>query len=138
MDSLPLRAILILAGAYLLCFAVFATQGIPVAEGGEPVRSTMLATLVAGSYTLTSLAAIVFARSILGLFIDFSRPVAFFRALAAVTDPFLALFRPVTPGFLHPAFHGFHAAFCLYFVKLLIFGGFGAPPPWVLLLFALG
>jgi uncharacterized protein YggT (Ycf19 family) len=138
MDNLSLRAILILAGAFLLCFAVFATQGVPVAAGGERIQSTVLATFAAGTYALTSLAAIVFARAVLGLFVDFSRPVAFFRALAGVTDPFMALFGPVTPGFLHPAFHAFFAAFCLYFIKMLIFGGFGAPPPWVFILFALG
>jgi uncharacterized protein YggT (Ycf19 family) len=84
------------------------------------------------------LAAIVFARAVLGIFIDFTRPVAFFRALAGITDPFIALFAPITPGFLHPAFHSFYAAFCLYFIKMMIFGGFGAPPPWVFILLALG
>ena len=137
MDSQSLRAILILAGAFLLCFAVFATQGVPVAQGSEPVRSGVLATVAAGAYSLTSLAAIVFARGVLGLFIDFSRPVAFFRALAGVTDPFLALFAPLTPGFLVEQMRPFYAAFCLYFIKMLIFGGFGAPPPWIFILFAL-
>jgi len=137
MDNLSLRALLILGGAYLLCFAVFASQGAPVAEGGQQTLSPAMAALAAGSYTLTSLAAIVLARAILGLFIDFSRPVAFFRALAGVTDPFMALFAPVTPGFLHEAFRPFHAAFCLYLVKLLIFGAFGAPPPWVFLYLAM-
>ena len=138
MDPLSLRALLILAGAYGLCFAVFATQGVPVAEGSARVESGFLAAIAAASYSLTSLAAIVFARSVLGLFVDFSRPVAFFSVLGTLTDPFLALFRPVTPGFLHPAFHGFYAAFCLYFLKMLLLGGFGAPPPWVFVLFALG
>lgn len=138
MDNLSLRAILILIGAFLLCFAVFATQGVPVAAGSEKVSSTILATFAAGTYSLTSLAAIVFSRAVLGIFIDFSRPVAFFRALAHVTDPFVALFAPLTPGFLLPAFHAFFAAFCLYFIKMMIFGGFGAPPPWVFILLALG
>jgi uncharacterized protein YggT (Ycf19 family) len=138
MDNLSLRAILILIGAFLLCFAVFATQGVPVAEGGEKIHSTFLATLAAGTYSLTSLAAIMFSRAVLGLFIDFTRPVTFFRALAGLTDPFLALFAPITPGFLHPAFQPFYAAFCLYFIKILIFGGFGAPPPWVFILLAMG
>jgi uncharacterized protein YggT (Ycf19 family) len=138
MDKLSLRAILILASAFIMCFVVFATQGIPVAEGSEKINSTVLATFAAGTYSLTSLAAIVFARAVLGIFIDFSRPVAFFRALAGITDPFIALFAPITPGFLHPAFHSFFAAFCLYFIKMMIFGGFGAPPPWVFILLALG
>jgi uncharacterized protein YggT (Ycf19 family) len=138
MDNLGFRAILILIGAFLLCFAVFATQGIPVAEGGVKVDSTILATLAAGTYALTSLAAMVFARAVLGLFVDFSRPVAFFQVLAGLTDPFTALFAPITPGFLLPAFHPFYAAFCLYFIKMMIFGGFGAPPPWVFILLALG
>jgi len=138
MDSPSIRAILILAGAFLLCFAVFATQGVPVAGGGEPVRSGTIAALAAGSYSLTSLAAIVFARGVLGLFFDFSRPVTFFRTLGGVTDPFVALFAPVTPGFLVEQMRPFYAAFCLYFIKMLIFGGFGALPPWVFILFALG
>ncbi len=138
MDSLSFRAILILAVAFLLCFLVFATLGVPMAEGGRRAESTILATLAAGAYTLTSLAAIVFARGVLGLFVDFSRPVAFFRVLGSVTDPFMALFGPLTPGFLHEAMRPFFAAFCLYFIKVLIFGGFGAPPPWLFLLLVLG
>lgn len=100
----------------------------PVPGGGAPVRSPVLAALLAGAYALASLAAIVFARGVLGLFVDFTRPVAFFRALSRITDPLIALFAPVTPGFLHPAFRPFYAAFCLFFLKMLIFGGLGAPP----------
>ncbi|HUS54507.1 MAG TPA: hypothetical protein VMY41_10950 [Thermohalobaculum sp.] len=133
MDKLSLRAILILIGAFVLCFAVFATQGVPFAEGSEPVASNILATWVSGAYALTSLAAIVLARAVLGLFVDFSRPIVFFQALAGVTDPFLALFEPITPGFLHPASRPFYAAFCLFFIKMLIFGAFGAPSPMLLL-----
>lgn len=138
MDNLAFRAVLILAGAFLLCFAVFEGIGLPMAEGGERVHSTFLATWVAGSYTLMALAATVFARGVLGLFVDFSRPVAFFRALAGVTDPFMALFAPITPSFLHEAMHPFYAAFCLYIIKFLIFGGFGVFPPSLLLLIMLG
>lgn len=138
MDSLSLRAVLILAGAFLLTFAVFATLGPPMAEGGTRPDSAILATIAAGTYTLTSLAAVVFARGVLGLFIDFSRPVAFFRALAGIADPFVALFGPITPGFLHQAMRPFYAAFCLYFLKILIFGGFGAPPIWLFILLLLG
>ena len=138
MDNLSFRAIGILTAAFLLCFLVFKTQGVPMAEGGQRIDSTIFATIAAGSYTLTSLAAICFARAVLGIFIDFSRPVAFFRALAGVTDPFIALFAPITPGFLHPVMEPFFAAICLYLIKMLIFGGFGAPPPWLLILFLLG
>ncbi len=109
-----------------------------MAEGRRPPDSSILATLAAGSYTLTALAAVVFARGVLGLFVDLSRPVAFFRALGGVSDPFVALFAPLTPGFLHEAARPFFAAFCLYFLKMLIFGAFGAPPPWLLLIFLLG
>ena len=138
MDSLSLRAVLILAGAFLLSFAVFSSLGTPAAEGGVRPESTIFATIAAGAYTLTALAAIVFSRGVLGLFVDFSRPVAFFRALATVTDPFMALFGPLTPGFLHEAMQPFFAAFCLYFIKIFIFGGFGAPPIWLFLLILLG
>lgn len=143
MDSLSIRAILILAGAFLLTFAVFAWFGLPVAEGSERARSVdpFLLTLLSTNYTLTSLAAIVFARGVLGLFVDFSRPVAFFRALAGITDPFMALFGPITPGFLQEAFRPFYAAICLYFIKVFIvfflFGGFGIPSPLLLLSIAL-
>ena len=133
MDNLSLRAIAILVGAFVLCFLVFTTQGVPFAEGGERVNSNILATWVAGAYALTSLAAIVFARAVLGLFLDFSRDVAYFRVLASITDPFSALFAPVTPDFLHPAFKPFYVAFCLFFIKMLIFGVFGAPSPMLLL-----
>ncbi len=146
MDSQSFRAVLILGIAFVLCFLVFASLGPPVAEGGpgggpggaRGADATILATLAAGAYTLTSLAAVVFARGLLGLFVDFSRPVAFFRALGSLTDPFTALFAPLTPGFLHEAMRPFYAAFCLYFIKVLIFGGFGAPPPWLFLLLVLG
>jgi len=134
MNSLALRGLLILIGAFVLCFAVFVILGPPRAEGGAPVDSTFFATLAAGTYALTSLAAIVFSRAVLGLFVDFSRPVTFFRVLGSITDPLVALFEPVTPGFFEPAFKPFYTAICLFFIKVLIFGGFGAPPPWLLLL----
>ena len=134
MNSLALRGLMILTGAFVLCFAVFVSQGPPRAEGGAPSGSAFLATLAAGTYALTSLAAIVFSRAVLGLFVDFDRPVTFFRVLGSITDPLVALFEPVTPGFLEPALRPFYAAFCLFFIKMLMFGGFGAPPPWLLLL----
>ncbi len=128
MNSPALRGLLILIGAFMLCFLVFMVQGVPFAAGGERTDSTILAILLAGAYSLVSLGAIVFARGVLALFIDFSRPIVFFRALAGVTDPLMALFAPITPGFLHPAFRPFYAAFCLFFIKIFLFGGFGAPP----------
>ena len=128
MNSPALRGLLILIGAFLLCLAVFMVQGVPFAAGGERTDSTILAIFLAGAYSLVSLGAIVFARGVLGLFIDFSRPIVFFRALAGVTDPLMALFTPITPGFLHPAFRPFYAAFCLFFIKVFLFGGFGMPP----------
>jgi len=134
MSSTALRGLLILIGAFVLCFAVFVLLGPPRAEGGAQSNSPFLATLAAGTYSLSSLAAIVFSRAVLGLFIDFNRPVTFFRVLGSITDPLVALFAPVTPGFLEASFKPFYAAFCLLFIKLLIFGGFGAPPLWLLLL----
>ena len=137
MNSPALRGLLILIGAFLMCFVVFMVQGPPMAEGGARVDSTFFATVAAGTYALTSLAAIVFSRAVLGLFVDFDRPVTFFRVLGSITDPFVALFAPVTPGFLEPAFKPFYAAFCLYFIKMLLFGVGAAPPPWVFILLAL-
>ena len=137
MPGQALRGLLILIGAFLLCFAVFVLQGPPRAEGMPQVDSVFFATVAAGTYALTSLAAIVFARGVLGLFIDFTRPVAFFQALGSITNPLIALFEPVTPGFLVPAFRPFHAAFCLYFIKVMLFGIGAAPPPWVFVLLAL-
>jgi uncharacterized protein YggT (Ycf19 family) len=138
MNSSALRGLLILIGAFILCFIVFTVQGPPRAEGGAQLYSTFFATVAAGTYALTSLAAVVFARAVLDLFIDFNRPVTFFQVLGSITDPFMALFAPVTPGFLHPAFKPFHAAFCLYFIKMLLFGIGSVPPPWLLILLALG
>ena len=138
MNSLALRRLLILIVAFLLCFSVFKAQGLPMAEGGARIDSTFFATVAAGTYALTSLAAIVFSRAVLGLFVDFNRPVTFFRVLGSIADPFVALFEPVTPGFLDPAFRPFYAAFCLYFIKLLMFGIGAAPPPWVFILLVLG
>jgi len=138
MNSLALRGLLILIGAFLLCFILFTVQGPPMAEGGVRIDSPFFATVAAGTYALTSLAAMVFARAVLGLFVDFNRPVTFFQVLGSITDPFMALFAPVTPGFLHPAFKPFHAAFCLYFIKMMLFGIGAAPPPWVFILLALG
>ncbi len=138
MNSLALRGLLILMGAFVLCFAVFTELGPPRAEGGAQGDSAFLATLAAGTYALTSLAAIVFSRAVLGLFVDFSLPVTFFRVLGSITDPLVALFEPVTPGFLEPAFKPFYAAFCLYFIKMMLFGIGATPPPWVFILLALG
>ncbi len=138
MNSLALRGLMILIAAFLLCFVVIKMQGPPIAEGGARIDSSFFATVAAGTYALTSLAAIVFLRAVLGLFVDFNRPVTFFRVLGSITDPLAALFEPVTPGFLDPAFRPFYAAFCLYFIKLLMFGIGTAPPPWVFILLALG
>ena len=134
MSSLALRGLLILIGAFFLCFVVFKMQGPPMAEGGARIDSTFFATVAAGTYALTSLAAIVFLRAVLGLFVDFNRPVTFFRVLGSITDPLAALFEPVTPGFFEPDFKPFYTAICLFFLRILMFGGFGAPPPWLLLL----
>ena len=57
--------------------------------------------------------------------------------LGSIADPFVALFAPVTPGFLVPPLKPFFAAFCLYFLKMMLFGIGAAPPPWVFLLIAL-
>ncbi len=137
MNSLALRGLLIMTGAFLLCFVVFTALGPPRAEGGARIDSSFFATVAAGTYALTSLAAIVFSSGVLGLFVDFSRPVTFFRVLGSITDPLVALFAPVTPGFLDPALRPFYAAFCLYFIKMLLFGIGAAPPPWIFILLAL-
>ena len=134
MNSLALRGLMILIAAFLLCFVVIKMQGPPIAEDGTRIDSSFFATVAAGTYALTSLAAIVFLRAVLGLFVDFNRPVTFFRVLGSITDPLAALFEPVTPGFFEPAFKPFYTAICLFFLKFLMFGGFGAPPPWLLLL----
>ena len=138
MSGPALRGLLILIGAFLLCFVVFKLQGPPRAEGSPQIDSTFFATVAAGTYSLTSLAAIVFSRAVLGLFVDFSRPVTFFQVLGSITDPLMALFEPVTPRFLEPAFRPFFTAFCLYFIKMLLFGIGAAPPPWVFILLAMG
>ena len=97
MNKLAMRGLLILIVAFLLCFIVFMVQGPPRAEDGTRIDSPFFATVAAGTYTLTSLAAIVFSRAVLGLFIEFNRPVTFFRVLGTITDPLVALFEPVTP-----------------------------------------
>ena len=119
--------------------AIAASDIIVEAVSEKPaVKTGFFATVAAGTYALTSLAAIVFSRAVLGLFIDFNRPVTFFRVLGSITDPFMALFDPVTPGFIEPALKPFYTAFCLYFIKMMLFGVGAAPPPWVFLLLALG
>jgi uncharacterized protein YggT (Ycf19 family) len=138
MNSLALRGLLILTGAFLLCFALFMVQGLPQAEGGGRISSPFFATIAAGSYSLTALAAVVFSRAVLGLFVDFSRPVTFFKVLGSITDPLVALFDPVTPGFIEPGVKPFYTAFCLYFIKMMMFGIGSAPPPWVLIWLSLG
>ena len=133
MNSTALRGLLILTGAFVLCFAIFVILGPPGAGGGVEIDSGIFTTVAAGTYALTSLAAIVFSRAVLELFVDFSRPVTFFRVLGSITDPLVALFEPVTPGFFEPALKPFFTAICLFLLKILMFGGFGAPPPWLLL-----
>ncbi len=138
MSDQALRGLLILLGAFGLCFVVFLGLGPPRSEGAPEVDSVFFATIVAGTYSLTSLAAILFARGVLGLFVDFSRPVAFFQVLGSITDPLIALCEPVTPGFVEPPLKPFLAAFWLYFLKVLVFGIGSIPPPWLFLLLALG
>ena len=69
MNSTALRGLLILMGAFVLCFAIFVILGPPGAGGGVEIDSGIFTTVAAGTYALTSLAAIVFARAVLGMFV---------------------------------------------------------------------
>lgn len=125
MRSSAFRGLVIIVGAYVLGVITFAAGGFPA----------IAAVFLGGSYALTALAALMFSRGVLELFLGVDRPITFFVVLRRITDPLLALFDPLTPGFLLPFAASLYAAFLFYLLKTFLFGDavLGVPPLFILL-----
>ncbi len=125
MKASALNGILLLVGTYLLAFATFLFAGAPVE----------VAVFLGGTYALTAIAAFLFSRGVLELFVGSDRDITFFVVLRKLTDPLLALTAPITPGFLLPFAVSLYAAFLYFFLKLFLFGDafLGVPPLFILL-----
>lgn len=130
MSGNALRAVIYLAIAYALATAVFTYAGANAVE----------ATLGGAGYAIMAFAAMLFSRGLLEIFVNIYRDAAFFVVLRKLTDPFLALCAPLTPGFLVDFARSLHAAFILYMMKVLLLGddALDAPPIWLLLLINIG
>lgn len=127
MTASPLRGLFVLCAAYVLGVATFAFGGYPL----------VAATFLGGSYALSALAALLFSRGILELFVGIDRDIAFFTVLRKISDPLMALIEPLTPSFLLPFAASLYAAFLFYFLKTFLFGDavLGVPPLFILLFF---
>lgn len=124
MTSPALRGVMILAVTYCLAVVTFLIGGAP----------GIVAVYLGGTYALTALAALLFSRGVLELIVGVDREIAFFVVLRRVSDPLLAVVRPVTPEFLLPFAVSFYAAFLFFFLKLFLFGDayLGVPPLFIL------
>lgn len=125
MSRLALRGLLILGVTYALAVLTFLL-------GGFPQQASVY---LGGTYALTGLASFLVARGILELFVSFNRDASFFVAMRSLTDPLIALVKPITPGFLVPFAATLYAAFLFFFLKLFLFGDayLGIPPLFILL-----
>jgi hypothetical protein len=112
--------ILYLAGTYLLAVITFLAGGAP----------GIVAVFLGGTYALSAIAAFLFARGLLEFVFGSDRQITFFVVLRQITNPFLALIAPLTPGFLMPFAASLYAAFLFFFLKLFLFGDafLGLPP----------
>ena len=127
MNALALRGLLIVGITYVLGVGIWIW-------GGAPANA---AVFLGASYALTALAAVLFSRGILEFFLGMDREIAFFVVLRRVTDPLIALFAPLTPGFLLPFAVTLYTAFLFYFFKVFLFGDalLGVPPLFIVLFF---
>lgn len=125
MSASALRGLIIVAMAYLMAVATFLVLKAP----------PMVAVYLGGTYALTAMAALLFSRGVLELVVGIDREIAFFVVLKRITDPLLALFAPITPGFLLPFAAALYAAFLFFFLKVFLFGDayLGLPPLFILL-----
>lgn len=125
MDSPAVRGVIIVALAYVLAVATFLVLRAP----------PMVAVYLGGTYALTALASLMFARGLLEFFIGVEREIAFFVVMRRITDPLMALIHPLTPGFLAPFAVSLYAAFLFFFLKVFLFGDafLGVPPLFILL-----
>lgn len=76
--------------------------------------------VTAGVWALKAVAYTLVGRGILGIFINLDRPLAFFTVIRAVTDPFIHLAAPVTPGFLIAKAVPLYAAFLAFALAYLL------------------
>jgi len=128
MSKLALRGLIIIALTYLAAVATFLIGGAP----------GIVAVFLGGTYALTALAALLFSRGLLEFVVGVDREIAFFVVLKRVTDPLLALFDPITPGFLLPFAASLYTAFLFFFFKIFLFGDafLGLPPLFIVLVAA--
>jgi hypothetical protein len=123
--SPTLRGLVVLAATYCLAVATFILGGAP----------GIVAVYLGGTYALTAIAALLFSRGILELLVGVDRDIAFFVVLRRVSDPLIALYRPITPEVLLPFAVSLYGAFLYFFLKLFLFGDayLGVPPLFILL-----
>ena len=116
-------------GIIALCYVIAVLTFV---LGGAPQD---VAVYLGGTYALTALAAFTFSRGILEFIVGVDRNIAFFVVLRRITDPLLAVFTPVTPGFLAPFAVSLYVAFLFFFLKIFLFGdGFlGVPPLFIVM-----
>ncbi len=111
-----LRALIIFGVLYFAYGAIFLAQLGP--DAGDLAGYKVAVT--AAVWALKAVAYTLAGRGALGLFFSFDRPIAFFAVFRGVTDPFLALMAPVTPGFLIEKMVPFYSAFLFFALAYVI------------------
>ena len=69
------------------------------------------------NYLLAVVAYTLIGRSILGLFVPRTSNFFVMRFFRLLTDPFIRMFRIVTPGFLHPFAVPLYVAFWIFVIR---------------------
>lgn len=69
------------------------------------------------NYLLAVVAYTLIGQSILGLFVPQTSNFFVMRFFRLITDPFIRLFRPITPRFLHPFAVPLYVAFWIFVLR---------------------
>lgn len=86
---------------------------------------------IAPNFILAVLMYTLFGRALLGLFVDADSKNYIWRFFCLLTDPFLALIRPLTPLAVAPVILWLFGVVWLFWLRVLLLGIFLAisPPP---------
>ena len=73
------------------------------------------------NYLLAAVFWTLIGRSLMILFVRPDSPFFVMRFFRMITDPFMAVFRFMTPGFMHPALAPIYVAFWVFVIRI-VFG----------------
>lgn len=116
--SPAIRASIIVGVLYCAYWIIFTLQ-VPEADANNPLTEFAVIN-TAAEWTFKAVAYTLFARAVLGMFLNIDRPIVFFDVLRSVTDPFLVVTAPITPGFIIERLVPFYTAFLFFALGYLV------------------